>query len=311
VASRPEVSVVIPTKDRWSRLERTLLGALRQEGVGVEVVVVDDGGSDGTPERIAAMGESRVVVKRNSVNRGPATSLNVGIDASRADWVAFLDDDDLWAPRKLATQLDAMEAAGATWGYCAVATVDDRLEVVAGAEPPVPAADIREEVLRSNPIKTPSIVVVRRDELERVGGFDERLRHAHDWDLYLRLARAARAAACPEVLVAYVDHGGGLHTREPTLHLPEFEYLARKHAEAGVRLDGVVLSRWVAGLYRRRGNRRAAARAYLWGARRFRSPGNIVRAAGLLFGERGMRFAARGRPPVEAVSQLNWLAGYR
>ena len=160
-------------------------------------------------------------------NRGPAKSLNVGIEASRADWVAFLDDDDLWAPRKLATQLEAMEATGATWGYCAVATVDDRLEVVAGAEPPFPRPTSRRRCSGAIRSRRPSIVVVRRDELERMGGFDERLRHAHDWDLYLRLARAARAAACPEVLVAYVDHSEAC-----TPGSPLFTYLSSSISRA-------------------------------------------------------------------------------
>jgi glycosyltransferase involved in cell wall biosynthesis len=310
VDPRPEVSIVIPTKDRWHLLERTLGSALRQEGVRVEVIVVDDGGSDGTLDRLTALGDPRIVAKRNDSSRGAAAARNVGLSVAVGEWVAFLDDDDLWSSRKLATQLAALRAARAAWCYCAVVTVNERLQVVEAAEPPVPAEEIATTLLTHNPLRPASSVIATRDELERLGGFDETFVHAPEWDLCLRLAQRGRPAVCNEVLVAYLDAPTGTHRRADE-QLVDFQQLARKHGRSGLKLDGVTISRWVAGLHRQDGDRRAAARAYLWGAYHFHNAGNIVRALGLVFGERAMAVGSRHGGSRVTLPEPAWLADYR
>ncbi|HWC32537.1 MAG TPA: glycosyltransferase family 2 protein, partial [Actinomycetota bacterium] len=122
----PEVTVVIPTRDRWSLLATAALpAALVQEDVDLEVVVVDDGSRDETPERLAELTDPRLRVIRNLEPLGVAQARNAGIAAARGRWLAFLDDDDLWSPRKLRTQLDAARAAGASFVYAGVINVDE------------------------------------------------------------------------------------------------------------------------------------------------------------------------------------------
>jgi glycosyltransferase involved in cell wall biosynthesis len=112
--TEPEVSVVIPTRNRWPMLStHALPSALAQEDVDLEIVVVDDASGDGTAARVAELGDPRVRVVRNETNRRLPASRNVGAEEARGTWLAFLDDDDLWSPRKLRAQLDVAQASGA------------------------------------------------------------------------------------------------------------------------------------------------------------------------------------------------------
>src|SRR3954454_11717029 len=103
-----EVTVVIPTKNRRKLLLRTLASVLGQEGVDLDVVVVDDGGADDAEATVARLQDVRLRVLRHDVSRGVSAARNTGLNAATSPFVAFLDDDDLWAPTKLRTQLDAI-----------------------------------------------------------------------------------------------------------------------------------------------------------------------------------------------------------
>src|SRR5947209_3023883 len=101
----PEVTVVIPTHNRRARLAVTLRTALEQVDVDHEVVVIDEASSDGTADFLAAVHDRRVRVVRHEPAQGLPAARNAGIAVAQGRWVAFLDDDDLWAPDKLASQL--------------------------------------------------------------------------------------------------------------------------------------------------------------------------------------------------------------
>ena len=103
----PEVSVVIPTRDRSRLLGLTLHSVLWQRGVVVVVVVVDDGSTDDTAQTVAGLADPRVRLVRHDTAQGVSAARNRGITEAHGRWVAFLDDDDLWAPDKLACQLQA------------------------------------------------------------------------------------------------------------------------------------------------------------------------------------------------------------
>jgi glycosyltransferase involved in cell wall biosynthesis len=93
----PDVSVVIPTRDRSRLLVLALRSALRQREVDLEVVVVDDGSGDDTPEVVAGLRDARVHLVRHPGPHGVSAARNSGIAAARGRWIAFLDDDDLAA----------------------------------------------------------------------------------------------------------------------------------------------------------------------------------------------------------------------
>src|SRR5687767_2206546 len=102
------VTVVVPTRNRRAVLALTLGTIVRQRGdVDVRVVVVDEGSSDDTPAYLAAVAGDGVRVVRHDEPKGLAAARNAGIELADTRWIAFCDDDDLWAPDKLDAQLDA------------------------------------------------------------------------------------------------------------------------------------------------------------------------------------------------------------
>lgn len=96
------MSVIIPTRNRASLVVDAVSSALNQEGVNVEVIVVDDGSVDDTPAVLSAIADARVTVIRRSSDHGEPNARNAGVAAASHEWIAFLDDDDRWASAKLA-----------------------------------------------------------------------------------------------------------------------------------------------------------------------------------------------------------------
>jgi glycosyltransferase involved in cell wall biosynthesis len=307
--SPPEVTVIIPTKDRWAILSRALRSALAQADVELEVVVVDDGSTDETPQYLADLRDPRVHVLRNNRGEGVARARNRGVAHAKAPWVAFLDDDDLWAPRKVRAELD-LAASGADFVYTGMLMVggDDGLREL----PPVPADELRSRLLLENPVGSPSTVMVRTALVREVGGFDEDLSVLADWDLWIRLIAGAGAvpAACPELLVAYTVHAANMHRTNVDPTLADFRRLAVKHGQRGQPFGGSPFFRWVATSYRRAGRRIPASRTYLEAAVRYRTAGDLMRALAVLLGERAMTL--RSRPSAAPVTppEPAWLAQF-
>jgi len=315
----PEVTVVIPTRNRFERLNRTALrSALGQKGVELEVIVVDDGSSDGTADRLRELGEPRLRIIRLDENRGVAFARNTGIAAARGRWLAFLDDDDLWSPRKLRSQLDAAAAADADVVYGGVISVDEH--GVPGYAFPLPdPAELPRRLLAGSALPAGCSNVVARTELvQTLGGFDERLFQLSDWDLWIRLAWAGRLAACDEPLVGYVEHAQNMLVSDPRDVMVELEYLARKHATLrarhGTALDRRTFAHWVAWGHLRRGRRAGAARVFLRSGIANRRPADLGLAAA--FALRALvplgRSWRRARPDARpAAPPPAWLERYR
>lgn len=314
---------MIPTRNRWSVLaDAALPAALGQDRVDQEVVVVDDGSTDGTADRLAALDDGRLRVVRHERSRGVAKARNAGIEVARGEWIAFLDDDDVWAPWKLRTQIDTGSAESAPFVYGASVALDEGKRFLFGHSPPDPAT-LRLQLLRRNVMWGGcSNVAVRADVVRGLGGFDEQLFQLADWDLWIRLASTVRAAVCREVLVGCVAHAESMLLTDRRDVFSEFDYLANKHRDSaravGVAFDEAHFSRWVAGGHVRAGRRLAAARALLRGARRARSIGNVARVPAALVGASAMGLGSRlvarvpGRvPPGErTAAEPSWLGRY-
>jgi glycosyltransferase involved in cell wall biosynthesis len=311
-----EVTVVIPTHNRRQSLERAVRSVLAQAHAATDVVVVDDGSTDQTPDWLRDVTGPRLRTVRHETAAGPAAARNTGMAAARTPWVAFLDDDDLWAPSKLRAQLDAAESARADFVYGAALRVDAHLRPLSLLRPP-PADDLLPRLVEHNVMPAgQSNVLVRRRLLERVGGFDTDLAMMADWDMWLRLAEQGVASATDEPVVAYVIHDGGMSQTRTDVVRSELRVMTRKHAalcrRIGRPLGGDDFWRWVVWGTRTAGRRRATARTYAYRAIRFRDPAEIARAAAALVGPPLMRYGADWAASLEAGADAPpWLDALR
>jgi len=324
----PKVSVVIPTRNRWPLLSRAALrSALTQEEIELEVIVVDDGSTDETPQRLAAAGvaDPRLRVVRHAASRGVAAARNAGIAAARGEWVAFLDDDDFWSPRKLRQQTDVAAAAGAEFVYAGVVSVDELGAAQYEFSLPDPAV-LPLRILAASVLPAGCSNVVARTEVVRsIGGFDERLFQLSDWDLWIRLAWSCKAAACTDVLVGYLEHSENMLLSDSRDVTRELAYLDQKHAALriahGVDLDRVTFSHWVAWGHLRRSRRLSAARVFFGSGIANRRRSDIALAAAFLLravlpvaGARSALHALTGSRPRRGSAPARepaWLRLYR
>jgi hypothetical protein len=222
----------------------------------------------------------------------------------RGVWIAFLDDDDLWSPRKLRVQLNA-SGPRAQFVYGSMVAVDTSGNVLETVPTP-PPAEVRQLLRRHNVLRCPSSVMARTEFVRKIGGLDESLNELTDWDFFIRLADAGRCAACEEVVVGYLVHPQNRRLRQDSDVETEFRYLAAKH-QHGLPLERAGFARWVAMGHLRAGRKRAALSTYLRSAVRDRDPGNAVRAGVAIFGEgpfRARRRLSADRPDV------SWLDGF-
>jgi glycosyltransferase involved in cell wall biosynthesis len=304
VNSSPEVSVVLPSRDRPELATRAAQCGLGQRDVDVEVLVVDDASRGGIPA-LAAIDDGRLQVFHNASRRGVAASRNRGIAEARGKWVAFLDDDDLWAPDKLARQLETARAEGATLVHCGWIELDEELRPLRERSAAV-SADPGREILEHNLCGPPSSVVVRRTALVDAEGFDPELSVMADWDLWIRITiSGGKLLSGPEALVAYTVHGGGMHLRQLDTVLQELAVLRAKHGDG---VGGPRFQDWLASAYRDAGRRGDAARLRLSLALRERRPGELRRAAGALLTGTPLRprGASEESPPEPA-----WVTAWR
>ncbi len=308
--------MVIPTRNRRPLLERSLTCALRQRDVRVEVVVVDDASDDDTPAYLATMDDVPVSVLRQAAPTGVAAARNAGLAAARSPWVAFLDDDDLWAPDRLRAQLDELERRPeAGWACSGAVVVDAALGIVGAQRPPAPES-LPASVLRYNVVPGGASGVLAATSLvRRLGGFDLGLRILADWDLWIRLALAAPVARVERPHVAYVLHGGNM-TSTPTGFADELEIVRRAYeaprARYGVELNEAGWSDWFAELERRRGRRLAPGRSLVRRGISQRSPRLVLRGVSMAFRpgwvERRNRFRREHMDPAWRAEAEAWLA---
>lgn len=200
----PLVSVVMPTYNRRAMLLEAVASVAAQSFSDWElIVVVDEGSADGTAAALSAWPDGRLRAHVIPHTDRPARARNEGLRIARAPWIAFLDDDDLWYPRKLETQLrELARSPDCRWSHTAFARVDAAGHRIASApmSRPQPAGDVLESLFGMNAVIATPTVLVAADLIAECGGFDESLATAEDYDLWFRLAARSPLHAVPEVL---------------------------------------------------------------------------------------------------------------
>lgn len=214
----PKVSVIIPTFNRADYLPAAINSVLCQTYTDFEIIVADDGSTDGTERVIGEQFGDRLVYL-SKPNAGPASARNLGISAARGEYIAFLDSDDLWLPEKLAVQTKFMDehpdtGLSFTWALTFG-------ESVAGGHHDLDLLAFRGEpslrLLLTHNFIPNLTVMVRRQCLAGTGNFDEsrELIGREDYELWLRIAMQYRIACIPTVLARYRMNENTLSGRIP------------------------------------------------------------------------------------------------
>ncbi len=182
----PQISVIIPTFNRRDRLAKALASVLAQEDVCFEVIVVDDGSTDGTREMIQKDFPSVSYLWQE--NQGPSAARNRGIERAQGEWIAFLDSDDEWTPDKLKTQLYYFEKHPA-YSICQTEEIwiRDGVRVNPMNKHKKYGGWIFDKCLPLCMV-SPSAVMIHKSLFDEVGLFDESLPACEDYDLWLRIS---------------------------------------------------------------------------------------------------------------------------
>lgn len=204
--SAPLVSIVIPTYNYGRFLEPALRSLCRQDWPELELVVVDDCSSDDTMARLAALREDPeisatfaaggITIEANPVNRGAHETINRAIGLSRGDFIAILNADDAYAPRRIATMMEAMRPAGARLAFSLVRFMDERGQLIDQLDPMARRLRHRQAVihryptvgfacLASNVAISTGNFLFERGLYAEAGPFSA-LKYCHDWQFLLR-----------------------------------------------------------------------------------------------------------------------------
>jgi GT2 family glycosyltransferase len=223
----PTVSVIIPCYNAARYIAATLASVLAQDVHGMEIILIDDGSSDGSAELVRSrFPEVRVVTQ---ANQGVAAARNHGIGLARGEWVSLVDADDIWLPGKLAAQLEAMRllpgcrmsyTAWQVWPSDTAQPSDAYLATLQASAADAarwngPSGWIYPQLLLDCVVWT-STVLMHRSLLAEIGGFDATLRVGEDYDLWLRASRVTPILRVARPYALYRSHPASITQTAPT-----------------------------------------------------------------------------------------------
>ena len=198
-SENPSISVIIPAFNRAWCLQETLQSVLDQTFKNFELIVVDDGSTDGTPALLRQFPQVRV--HRWEDNRGVSAARNLGIEMAQGEWICFLDSDDRWVANKLQVQIDWMKAHPECRAcYTDEIWIRNGVRVNPKNKHRKYSGDIFRHCLPLC-IISPSSIMMQASILETIGGFDTDLAACEDYDLWLRLAARYPVEFIPEKLI--------------------------------------------------------------------------------------------------------------
>ena len=194
--SAPAVSVILPVYNRAATLARCVESVRAQTFADWELIAVDDASSDDSVVALERFADPRIRILRHERNGGPSAARNTALRAARGEFVALIDSDDEWLPRKLEVQLGLLENGGDLCG-CEYWLCEGEKETrVTLPEPP----SWREWLHLQCRLGNGTTLVVRRDVVGEVGLLDEELRTYEDWDWVLRMTLRHRLQIAREPL---------------------------------------------------------------------------------------------------------------
>lgn len=204
----PVVSVVIPTYKHRDYIIETLASVFAQTFTDYEVVVVNDGSPDDTAEVLRPLREAGRIRYFEQPNQGQAAARNRGIREARGEFIALLDDDDYWPADKLEWQVAALARrpdAAFVAGCCRIVTDTGAISTAPARQP---ANDLEKRFLTGNWVVSPGQVLVRAENLRRVGPLNPAIWGADDWELYIRLCQTGPLVYDHRSALNYRIHAG-------------------------------------------------------------------------------------------------------
>jgi hypothetical protein len=211
---QPAVTVLLPAYNAQAWLDEALRSVLRQSFRDLELLIIDDGSTDGTAELVRRYADDRIRIVRHERNRGLIESLNEGIDLARGRFVARMDADDIAHPRRLERQLAFLEQR-ADVGICGTWFRASGRRRQAKIRPPMHHDDIAATLFFRSAFAHPT-VMFRRQFLDQNGlRYDPQAHHAEDYDLWVRARERTRLANLPEFLLEYRAHADQVSARYP------------------------------------------------------------------------------------------------
>lgn len=253
ITTQPLVSVVIATYNMGQYINQAVDSILQQQWQNLEVIVVDDGSTDHTPDAMATYkGDSRVNYIRTP-NQGQPKAKNTGIQNTHGEFIAFCDADDLWEPTKLTVQMPLFDNPNVGIVYSEVSNIDEHNNRYTK-----PANETRHSGKVTNQLLIENFVpfgtsVIRRACVERNGIFDETFRMGIDWDLWLRYSLDWEFAYTPERTYIYRVWSGQMSTNYRGRYDFATRILKKFVAQYGDRLDQHYVKKAWADMYIREG----------------------------------------------------------
>ncbi len=199
----PVVSVIIPVYNGEKTIQETIESVLNQTLSDFELLIINDGSEDATVEIVERIQDTRLKIF-SYPNAGLSASRNRGIALAASNYISFIDADDLWTPNKLEAQCKALHAnPHAAVAYSWTDCIDESGQFSRQGSHITVSGNVYANLLLVNFLENGSNPLIRREALTEIGGFDESLTAAEDWDMYLRLAARYHFIAVPSPQVLY------------------------------------------------------------------------------------------------------------
>jgi glycosyltransferase involved in cell wall biosynthesis len=199
----PLISVIIPAYNAESTILETIKSVQDQTFSNLEIILVDDGSTDGTLARVRGIRDERLKIVAGT-HLGASAARNRGIEQARGTFVSFIDADDLWTPEKLELQLHALQSKPtAAIAYSWTAFIDQQGRFLFAKERMYFEGNVYAQLLRGCFIASGSNVLIRKSVIESTGLFDMSLRAAEDWEYWLRVAERWHFVLVPKYQILY------------------------------------------------------------------------------------------------------------
>lgn len=235
----PTVSVIVPAYNAEATILETLRSIQDQTFTDFELIVINDGSTDGTLALLEQVQDDRLRVF-SYPNGGLPVARNRGIQRATGEFISFIDADDLWTVDKLERQLQALQQhpeAGVAYSWTAF--IDEHSRFLYAREPLAFSGNVYPQVLVDNFISNGSNILLRRQLVEAIGDFDPTLKSGEDWDFYIRLAAKTQFAVVPQYQILYRKSSSSMSSKVGVMEANILTVIDRAFQKAPPELQGL------------------------------------------------------------------------